>query len=108
MSENLDGLMQTYYEQENKRRGEWIEETLRGLVPEMLYLKWKSDLENNGSIEDMMREWLKSEGYRMEISPDNILIQIWKGNEQIAQYQTVVPNFVQFVDGNTPQEVRNN
>lgn len=107
MSDNLDELMKTYYEQENKRRNDWIEETLRSLIPEMLYLKWKS-MEDKSQIEDMMREWLKSEGYRMEISPDNVLIQMWKGNEQVAQYQTVVPNFVQFVDGNTPQEVENN
>jgi hypothetical protein len=65
----------------------------------MLYLKWKTDLDNNQSIEDVMRDWLKGEGYRMEVSPDNILIQIWKGNEQVAQYQTIIPKVIELVDG---------
>lgn len=97
MSE-LRETVDEYYQAEQKRRNEWIEETLRGLIPEMLYLKWKTDLDNNQSIEDMMREWLKTEGYRMEVSPDNILIQIWKGNEQIAQYQTIVPEVIKLVE----------
>lgn len=96
-----------YYEAEQKRRNEWIEETLRGLIPEMLYLKWKSDLESNQSIEEMMREWLKSEGYRMEVSPDNILIQIWKGNEQVAQYQTILPKVIELVDGDQKEAPNN-
>ena len=98
MSE-LKETVEAYYVAEQQRRNTWIEETLRGLIPEMLYLKWKSDLDNNKSIEEVMRDWLKAEGYRMEVSPDNILIQIWKGNEQIAQYQTMVPKVVELVDG---------
>lgn len=107
MSDNLEEATKAYYEQENKRRNAWIEETIRSFIPEVLYLKWKSS-EDKVELENMMRNWLNSEGYRMEISPDNILIQFWKGNEQVAQYQTVLPNFVEFVDGNPKQEVENN
>lgn len=107
MSDSLEGTMAAYYEQENKRRNEWIEETIRTFVPEVIYLKWKST-EDKQQLEALMRNWLKEEGYRMEVSPDNILIQFWKGNEQVAQYQTILPNFVAFVDGNSNQEVENN
>lgn len=107
MNDNLEGSMADYYAQENKRRTQWIEETIRGFIPEMLYLKWKST-DDKQQLEALMRNWLKEEGYRMEVSPDNILIQFWKGNEQVAQYQTILPNFVEFVDGNPKQEVENN
>lgn len=107
MSDSLEGTMAAYYEQENKRRNEWIEETIRTFVPEVIYLKWKST-EDKQQLEALMRNWLKEEGYRMEVSHDNILIQFWKGNEQVAQYQTLLPNFVAFVDGNANQEVENN
>lgn len=103
----LKDTIEVYYEQENKRRAEWIEETLRGLIPDVLYLKWKS-AEDKQQLEAVMRNWLKEEGYRMEISPDNILIQVWKGDEQIAQYQTVLPQIVQFVDGTPPVDSERN
>lgn len=93
----LQETVDAYYEAEQKRRNEWIEETIRGFVPESLYLKWKST-EDKTQLEALMRNWLKSEGYRMEVSPDNILIQFWKGNEQVAQYQTVVPKVVETVE----------
>lgn len=107
MSDNLGEAMAAYYEQENKRRNQFIEDTIRSFIPEMLYLKWKST-ENKEQLEALMRNWLAAEGYRMEISPDNILIQFWKGNEQVAQYQTILPKFVEFVDGNANQEVEKN
>lgn len=97
MNELIQETVDAYYEAEQKRRNEWIEETLRGLIPEVLYLRWKST-ENKDQLEDLMRTWLKEEGYRMEVSPDNILIQIWKGNEQVAQYQTILPEVVKTVE----------
>lgn len=106
MSE-LRETVDEYYQAEQKRRNAWIEETLRGFIPEALYLKWKT-YENKEQLEGLMRNWLKEEGYRMEVSPDNILIQIWKGNEQVAQYQTILPKVVEFVDGEPKENVQTN
>lgn len=103
----LQETVDAYYQAEQKRRNEWIEETLRGLIPEVLYLRWKGT-ENKDQLEALMRNWLKEEGYRMEISPDNILIQIWKGNEQVAQYQTILPKVVELVDGEPKENIASN
>lgn len=91
MSE-INDTVKAYYDQENLRRSEWLNVTMRDLVPkEIVELMDKNEV--GAAVK--AQEWLKDNGYKMEISPDNVLIQLWKGNEQVAQYQTIVPAVIE-------------